>query len=88
MLWSPRESPVTWCGDSQAANAAPSSEHWKVAPASALENSNVALVSWVGSSGPELIDVSGAVTSSTVHAWVAGDPSTLPAWSIARTRIV
>src|SRR5918992_2265759 len=88
MLWSPSVRPLTRCGDSQAAKVAPSSEHWKVAPASSLDNSKVALVSWVGSSGPESIDVSGGVTSSTVQAWVAGDPSTLPAWSIARTRIV
>src|SRR5918999_262656 len=80
--------PVSSCGDSQAAKAAPSSEHWKLAPGSSLENSKVALDSSVSESGPESIEVSGAVTSCTFQACVAGDWTTLPAVSIARIRIV
>ena len=69
-------------GEAHAANAAPSSEHSNVAPARSEENSNVAFALSVGSSGASSIVVSGAVT---VHSWRAGDPSRLPASSIART---
>src|SRR5688572_19393782 len=45
---------------------------------------NVALVSWVTSSGPELMNVSGS--GPIVQRWTAGVGSTLPDVSTARTR--
>ena len=63
--------------------AAPSRLHWKVAPAS-LEKLKVALVELVSASGVESRVVLGAVRS-TVHEWLAGDASVLPAASVART---
>src|SRR6185295_3612095 len=69
------------------ANAAPSSAHWKVAPAPASGemNVNVAVVLMVGPLGPPgRICVSG-VRVSTAQAYTAGDRSTLPARSRART---
>src|SRR5687767_7724138 len=45
---------------------------------------NVAVVSWVTSSGPELMNVSGS--GPIVHRWMAGVGSTLPDVSTARTR--
>ena len=47
---------------------APSSEHWKVEPASFEENVIVAFVLAVSGFGPESIDVSGAVVSG--GAWI------------------
>jgi hypothetical protein len=77
------------CGDVQGAKSAPSSEHSNaftgVPSGSSPRNSNVALVSWVSSSGPSSIDVSGADTSTTLHVRVAGVGSALPVSSTART---
>ena len=67
-----------------AAHAAPSSEHSKLALALADENAKVAEVEDVFAGGAAVIAVPGAVTS-TVHVRVAGDASTLPAASVART---
>src|ERR687895_1740607 len=52
-------------GEVQVVNAAPSSAHWKVAPAMSEMKLNVALVSRVLSTGPDVMNVSGAGT--TVH---------------------
>ena len=46
-------------------------------------NSKVGVGSLVGPEGPESITAGGGVVS-TVHSWEAGEPSTLPALSIAR----
>ena len=76
----------------QAANAAPSSEHWNVEPCSSAEKLNVALVLLVSAAGaPEPIEVCGAVVSGgcwTVQLKLAGVASTLPSASIALTRKV
>src|SRR5918992_1006971 len=64
--------------------SAPSNAHSNVAPARLEVNSSVALEASVGSAGPEVIVVSGA--GRTVHVWLAGVWSTLPAASLARTR--
>jgi hypothetical protein len=58
-----------------------------VEPASLAERVKVALVSMVGSIGPESIVVSGGVLSTawTVQPKLAGVGSTLPAASVART---
>jgi hypothetical protein len=75
-------------GEAHGVNAGPSRAHSNVAGSLAV-NSNVAVVAVVGFAGPEVIEVSGAVVSggaSTSHTKVAGDASTLPAPSIARTR--
>jgi hypothetical protein len=71
------------CGELQAAKAAVSTRHWKLAPGS-LENPNVGVESFVSPVGPDVIVASGA-TVSTVQVKLAGDWSTLPAASIART---
>ena len=67
----------------QAAKAAPSSAHWNVAPASFDVNVKSR---WCSRSavGPVAIVVSGA-TVSTVQVREAGEASTLPAVSVART---
>jgi hypothetical protein len=51
----------------QIESGAPSSEHQKE-PGSSAENSKIALVDVVVAGGPESMDVSGAVSSMTVHA--------------------
>jgi hypothetical protein len=79
---SPFARPVYALGDSQAENVPSSSRHSNVAPERSEENSNVAEVLSVGSSGVSSIEVSGV---ATVHSWRAGVPSRLPASSIART---
>ena len=56
---SPEPRPSTCCGDVQAANAAPSSEHANVDPGSFEENSNVAEPTLVVPDGPASMDVSG-----------------------------
>ena len=65
----------------QAANAAPSSAHANVEPASFDENANVAPVLVVVEGGAESIVVSGGVVSGgpepTVHVQVAGVGSVL-----------
>jgi hypothetical protein len=68
----------------QAVKAAPSSEHWKLEPASLEENVKLALVLLVTAGGPESIAVCGAL-ESTVQLWAAGLASVLPAGSVART---
>ncbi len=65
-------------------NAAVSRRHSNVAPGSVLVNAKDADVELVGPVGPLVIVVSGAAVS-TVNVRVAGDGSTLPAVSIART---
>jgi hypothetical protein len=78
----PSASPVYVFGDAQAANAAPSSAHWKFAPASELKV-NVASTSLVGSPGEVRIVAVGAPVS-TVHVYGAAAP-VLPAASLAFT---
>ena len=68
----------------QAAKAAPSSLHSKLEPASVEVKLKLAEVEFVGSEGPTVIVVSGAVRS-TVHGWLAGVASVFPAGSVART---
>src|SRR4051812_47868792 len=53
-------------------------------PTSFDEKENVALFWLTTPFGPAVMAVSGGV-ASTVQLRVAGDPSTLPAWSLART---
>ena len=65
------------------ANGAPSRLHSKLA-GSVAEKVKLAVVSAVGSAGPDMIVVSGAVRS-TVQLKLAGDPSVFPAASVART---
>jgi hypothetical protein len=79
----PTARPLYCCGLEQAVNGALSSEHVKLAPASELKV-NDAVVAVVGFDGPEAIVVSGAPVS-TVHVWIAGVASVLPAPSFART---
>jgi hypothetical protein len=56
-------------------------------PASVAENPNEAAAEETAPLGPVAIDVFGA-TVSTVHVRVAGDASTFPTASIARTEKV
>ena len=68
---SPSARPATVVGELQAENAAPSSEHSNVEPASFAEKAKLASVLAVSAGGPEAISVSGGVTSgggTTVHA--------------------
>jgi hypothetical protein len=82
---SPSVRPVYVIPDSQVEKEAWSSKaHSKVASGWSEVKANVASVLSVGSVGPESIVVSG--NGSTVHRKVAGDESTLPAVSFARTR--
>jgi hypothetical protein len=81
----PTASPAYWRGELQAANAAPSSEHSKLKPASFAENEKDALVLVVVAGGAESIVVSGA-TLSIVQPWLAAVASAFPAASDARTR--
>ena len=78
------------CGDVHAAYvpapAGVSSLHSNVAPGSAV-NVNDGAVTFVGPVGPAVIVVSGA-TVSTVNVRAAGETSTLPAASRARTENV
>src|SRR5918999_5646446 len=69
-------------GEVQAAKAAPSSEHSKVAPATSAEKPKVAVL-LSGSCGAESMVVSGV--ARTVQVWVAGVASGLAAPSTART---
>ena len=70
-------------GEEQAAKAAPSSAHWKVAGDSLAEKPKPALVEFVRAAGCEVIVVSGGVVS-TVHVYEAGVGS-VPTASVART---
>jgi len=80
----PAPSPVYVCGLVHAANGAASRLHSKVAPVVSDVKSKVAVVSFVGPAGADVIVVSGAVVS-TVQVRVAGVGSTFPAISAART---
>ena len=92
MASTPRTANVCWpaasaakaAGDLHSVNAAPSSEHSKVAPCSDEKPKLVCAVEVEPSAGPESIWVSGAV-ASIVQLLVAGDGSTLPTASIAWT---
>ena len=68
----------------QAPHEPPSRRHWKLDPPSVAVNENQALVALVGSLGLAVIEVSGAVVS-TVQVYEAGEPSVLPAASLALT---
>ena len=68
-------------------NVPVSRRHSNVEPGSELENVNVAVVTPIVPVGPESIVVFGAV-ASTVNVRDAGEASTLPAASVARTRNV
>jgi hypothetical protein len=68
----------------QVANASASSLHWNVEPASVEVKLKLAVVWFVGFAGPAVIVVFGAVRS-TVQVCCAGEPSTFPAGSVART---
>jgi hypothetical protein len=83
-VWLPSARPVYVLGLVQAANAPASSLHWNVLLASVEVNEKLALVAFVGLTGPSVIVVSGAV-ASTVHVKLAGVASVLPAGSVART---
>ncbi len=71
-------------GDGHAAKAAPSREHSNVAAGSGLEKVKVATELVDAAGGAASMVVSGAVRSTT-HAATAGEASTLPARSVART---
>ena len=62
----------------------PSMRHSKVEPPSLELKEKLGVVSLEGSFGLEPIVVFGAARS-TVHVLLAGVPSVLPAWSVART---
>ena len=72
-------------GLAHAANNAPSSEHSNTAPTSDDTNENEAALTATVPDGPAVKTVSGA-TVSTDHTCSAGEASTLPARSRARTR--
>ena len=70
------------------AQVPPSRRHSNVEPASVAVNASDAAVDVVEPDGPDVIDVSGGVVSAatvTVQAREAGDRSTFPAVSVART---
>ena len=71
-------------GEEQAANAAPSSEHWKLEPASEEENSKVGPVLFDGFAGLTSIVVFGAVLS--IVTVCLEESSVFPAASRARAR--
>lgn len=83
----PSPKPEYIFGDTHAANPEPFNEHSNDAPTVSDENVKVALLALVADGGAESILVSGAVVS-TVHVWTAGDASTFPAVSVARTENV
>ena len=68
----------------QAPNVPPSSLHSKVLPPSVAVNEKLALALLLGLAGELVRVVSGAVRSM-VHVKLAGEGSTLPAPSVART---
>ena len=75
-VWVPSASAPTLCGDEHAANAAAPSRHSNVAPASEV---NVKI------GGPPTFNVVSGAVVSIVNVRDAGDGSTLPAASRART---
>src|SRR4051812_46509464 len=83
-VWLPSASAAVVCGLVHEAQLSASTRHSKVAPASLELKVNVGVVSFDGLGGVESIVVFGAVRS-TVQVRVAGVPSALPAWSVART---
>ena len=64
--WAPAGTSVSTFGEAQAAKAAASSRHSKVAPLSGDSKANVAVVAWTDPVGPEVIAVSGGVVSAGV----------------------
>ena len=82
-LCDPSESDGVVNGEVHATNAAESNEHWKVEVSLAVKP-KLGVVTLLGFVGVELKFVFGA-TISTVHVYVAGEVSTLPAVSIALT---
>ena len=70
----------------QAANAAPSSLHRNVTPASVSVNEKLAEVALVGFAGFEVIDGAGGGVESIVNVALACDPAgvVFPALSVAR----
>ena len=82
-LCAPSASAAVVCGEVQAAKAAASTRHSNDDPASEA-NENVGVLSLVVPLGPAVIVVSGGVVS-TVNERVAGEASTLPEASFART---
>ena len=79
----PSDNPLSARGDAHPTQAPASRRHSKE-PDSVEENAKVAAPEATVPDGPAVIDVSGGVVS-TVHVRDAGDGSTLPAWSLART---
>jgi hypothetical protein len=63
-VWDPSASVVNETGLVQALNAAPSSAHWNVEPASLEAKEKLALADLLGFAGVVVIVVCGAVTSS------------------------
>src|SRR5918999_2167108 len=64
-VWAPSDNAAVVCGEPQAANAAASTRHWKLAPAS-LENPKVGVESFVSPLGPDVMVVCGP-SVSTIH---------------------
>ena len=60
--WKPTARPEYCTGEAHVSNGAPSSAHWKVAPAMSERKLIDALVDVVLSAGPEVMNVSGAGT--------------------------
>jgi hypothetical protein len=83
-LWLPSPSGPNVAGLEHEENPVPSSSHSKVEPGSLAENSNVGVVSALGSLGAESMLTLGA-ERSIVQVWEAGVPSVLAAASVART---
>ena len=81
---SPSARPASSRGEAQGSSSPPSRRQRKVAAESGDEKAIVALERRVAADGPEVIVVSGAV-ASCVHSHRAGEASTLPARSTART---
>jgi hypothetical protein len=89
-VWAPSPRALVVHGLVQSAHAPESTRHSKTELASEDVKANVGVVSLVVLFGPDVIVVSGAVVSgegavSTVNERVAGEPSVLPATSVART---
>ncbi len=83
----PSARPPNATGVEQAAKLAASSLHSNATPVSVDENAKLADVALTDPVGPAVSVVDGAVTS-TIHVRVAGEPSTFPTASIARTENV
>src|SRR5947208_894681 len=83
-VWLPAPSAEVAWGLVQADQLPPSIRHSKVEPGSLELKLKLGVGSFDGLPGPEFSDVVGAVVS-TVHAWLAGELSVLPAASVART---